>query len=191
MTSSSETGNPSVRRGARDGREWTLGTPDTVDWIRQQTTCDNAITSAIPPLYERYLTLVGPRGTTDAAYAAHERRLVDVLAAHGPVDWWLGYLDTGADDVIFPAAKRVLLYADWPYVVVQAGPDQALAWRDSLPDLIFPTDCSWLMSTLWDDSWTCVGGPAQLITALAVDETFGARHVSPGEDATPPGHISI
>jgi len=56
---------------------------------------------------------------------------------------------------------------------------------------MFPTDRSWLMSTRWDDSWTCVGGPTQLIDALAAEETLGARRVALGENATPPGHVSI
>jgi hypothetical protein len=32
-----------------------------------------------------------------------------------------------------------------------------------LPNLMFPADRSWLVSTLWDDDWTCVGGPAELV----------------------------
>jgi hypothetical protein len=63
------------------------------------------------------------------------------------------------------------LYRDWHYVFVKAGPQQALTWRTghmrhgsgSLPDLFFPADRSWLVSALWDDTWTCIGGPANLI----------------------------
>jgi len=39
----------------------------------------------------------------------------------------------------------------------------------TLPDLIFPADRSWLVSALWDDTWTCIGGPRHLIDALAAD----------------------
>jgi hypothetical protein len=75
--------------------------------------------------------------------------------------WWIGYLDVGADDVVFPDAPRTKLYSGWEYVLVQAGPDEAMTWRqDSLtrigPDLLFPDDRSWLMSRLWDDDWRCL-----------------------------------
>jgi hypothetical protein len=35
--------------------------------------------------------------------------------------WWLGYLDTGADDVVLPGAPTVTLYSGWQYVLVEAG----------------------------------------------------------------------
>ncbi|OCB17881.1 hypothetical protein A5689_23985 [Mycobacterium intracellulare subsp. yongonense] len=94
------------------------------------------------------------------------------------------------------------LYANWPYVLVQAGPEQAARWRSDdlwssrsprLPDLIFPADRTWLVSTLWDDDWTCVGGPAPLIDGFLSDPALRARvrRVDPKEDATPPGHKAI
>jgi hypothetical protein len=74
--------------------------------------------------------------------------------------------------VVFPDAPPVRLYADWPYVLIDAGPEQALAlrshattWKRSLPDLLFPADHSWLLSTLWDDDWRCLGGPVSLVEA--------------------------
>jgi len=94
--------------------------------------------------------------------------LLGEQAANQP--WWLGYLDTGADDIVFPDAPKVTMYAGWHYVVVEAGPQQAATWRDPgsfftgvLPNLMFPGDRSWLVSTLWDDDWTCIGGPAELV----------------------------
>jgi hypothetical protein len=45
--------------------------------------------------------------------------------------WWLGYLDTGADDIVFPGAPKVTLYYGWRYVLVEAGPEQAATWRRS------------------------------------------------------------
>jgi hypothetical protein len=45
--------------------------------------------------------------------------------------WWLGYLDTGADDIVFPDAPMVTVYARWRYVLVEAGPQQAAAWPRS------------------------------------------------------------
>ena len=71
--------------------------------------------------------------------------------------WWLGYLSSGAGHLVFPgvamaALPKVTLYAEWEYVLVEAGPRQAatwrrngsLWWRDVLPDLMFPADRSWL-----------------------------------------------
>jgi hypothetical protein len=107
--------------------------------------------------------------------------------------WWLGFLETGAHDVVFDRAPRVYVYG-WPYVLVEAGPAETLSWRrghmrgdGALPDLFFPADRSWLVSALWDDVWTCVGGPSDLITALCREPLTNARRVTPDEDALPPG----
>ena len=92
------------------------------------------------------------------------------------------------------------LYADWGYVLIGAGPEQAGRWRaddvwkGALPDLMFPADRSWLISTLWDDDWRCIGGSRQLVDAFLAHP--GLRHrvrqVDPSvEDATPPGHAAI
>ena len=100
---------------------------------------------------------------------------------------------------MFPDAPKVTLYAGWPYVVVEAGPEQAATWRrdggwsfwkGALPNLMFPADRSWLLSTLWDDDWTCVGGPVSLVEALLHRPELRprARRVERGEPATPPGH---
>jgi hypothetical protein len=61
-------------------------------------------------------------------------------------------------------------------------------WRDVLPDLMFPADRSWLVSTLCDDDWACAGGPASLVDRFLAHPDLRARPVQPGEDATPPGH---
>lgn len=89
------------------------------------------------------------------------------------------------------------LYAGWEYVLVQAGPDQATTWRQDPqswrapgPDLIFPTDLSWLVSWLWDDDWRCFGGPTSIVERMLVEPQFDARRVQQDEDATPPGHIA-
>ena len=75
------------------------------------------ITSAIPPVFDDYATIVLPDD-----HAASTFVLLDLLA-EGIADqpWWLGYLDTGIDDVIFSDAPKVRLYAGWEYVLVQAG----------------------------------------------------------------------
>ena len=111
--------------------------------------------------------------------------------------WWLGYLDTGADDIVFPGAPMVTLHAGWHYVLVEAGPEQAATWRRRdlgsfwkgvLPTLMFPADRSWLVSTLWGDDWTCIGGPAVLVDEFLRHPDLQARAVALGQDATPPGH---
>jgi hypothetical protein len=100
---------------------------------------------------------------------------------------------------VFEDAPRTELYAGWDYVLVEAGPDQAKTWRGLdekgyLPDLIFPADRSWLVTTLWDDDWTCIGGSRELVDALKGDPELGARiHEvdSSMENAVPPGHIAF
>jgi hypothetical protein len=57
----------------------------------------------------------------------------------------------------------------------------------ALPDLLFPADRSWLVSALWDDTGTDIGGPTALITALRRNPVVNARPVGPDEDALPPG----
>ena len=56
---------------------------------------------------------------------------------------------------------------------------------------MFPADRSWLVSTLWDDDWTCIGGPAQLMDGFLRHRELEARRVTLGQDATPPGHQAI
>lgn len=62
--------------------------------------------------------------------AAHKQAVVAELAPHtAEQSWWLGFLDTGAHDTVFRQVPMVRLYWGWQYVLVEAGPDQALAWR--------------------------------------------------------------
>jgi hypothetical protein len=106
------------------------------------------------------------------------------LQAHTPAQpWWLGYLDTGVSDLVAGLADlvaadapKVAVYVGWPYLLLQGGPERALnarrnldviGWHSALPELVFPSDRSWLVSTLWDDDWRCVGGSAALVDALA------------------------
>jgi hypothetical protein len=190
---------------AKDGRWWRIGTAAEVDWIASGTNVGRTITAAIPPVFDAYATFFDAYALAhleeDQAWsvARQEQAVVDQLVGvSGEQSWWLGYLDTGAHDVVFPRAPRVSLYSDWSYVLVEAGVEQALSWRVGdmrsqyarLPDLFFPADRSWLVSALWDDTWTCVGGPEVLIAALEADPAVRARRLSLTEDATPPGHDS-
>jgi hypothetical protein len=56
----------------------------------------------------------------------HDRAVLTLLSEYSAGQpWWLGYLDTGADDIVFPAAPMVTLYAGWHHVLVEAGPEQS------------------------------------------------------------------
>jgi hypothetical protein len=185
---------PSGKVG-RDGQEWRLGTDADVMWIHDGTSRGTEITAAIPPIFAAYCTLLVPRNGNDEL-ATHEQALIDLLTDHtAEQPWWLAYLDTGASDVVFPYAPRTMMYSGWRYVLVEAGPHEATTWRDAdfkyaLPDLMFPKDRSWLVSTLWDDDWTSIGGSEQLVSSVLAHPVLGprARRVALGEDATPPGH---
>ena len=180
----------------KDGREWRLGSDADVAWIREGTALGLSITSAIPPVFASYATVLVPN--KDERRTEDLDVLLRLLSEQSPDQpWWLGYLETGADDVVFPDAPRVTLYAGWPYVLVQAAPAEAGRWRGDLeswrapgPDLIFPADHSWLVSWLWDDDWRCVGGPAALVDRLLDQPQLQARRVGLDEDATPPGHVA-
>jgi hypothetical protein len=126
-----------------------------------------------------------------------------VLSEHSAAQpWWIGYLDMGGADVVFcdvPKVRPGPTNDAW-YVLVEAGPEQARAWRERehwksrLPDLMFPADRSWLISTLWDDDWTCIGGSRRLVDAFLADPDLQhrTREVDPSvKDATPSGHTAI
>ena len=188
---------------SRDGSTWRIGTAAEVAWIVAgtayhsglPTSMSRTITGAIPAAFEAYAIVLVAYGVERDV---HDRALLTLLREQSPGQrWWLGYLDTGADDIVFPDAPKVTLYARWHYVLIEAGPGQAATWRPDdgraygtgdLPNLMFPADHSWLVSTLWDDDWTCIGGPAGLVDAVLRHPDLEARSVAPGQDATPPGH---
>jgi hypothetical protein len=185
----------------KDGRRWRLGTRAEIEWIDRETSTGLEITAAIPPVFEAYSTLVIPSAGTsegDRARAEQDSALVGVLAERSVgQSWWLGYLDRGGgSNVVFPDAPMVDLYRSWRYVLVEAGAEQAATWRSDdvwrspVPDLIFPSDRSWLVSTLWDDDWRCLGGSRELITRILEGLQPHAREVELGQDATPPGHVA-
>jgi hypothetical protein len=192
----------------RDGRAWRIGGDAEVTWIRENTEVSPAITSAIPPVFEAYATLELPGSGNHLSVSPledpdrHNAAVLAVLSEHSAAEpWWIGYLDTGDSDIVFHDAWKVRPSpTDAWYVLVMAGPEQARAWREPghgkspLPDLMFPADCSWLVSTLWDDDWTCIGGSRGLIDAFLAhpDLRHRARETDPSvKDATPPGHTAI
>jgi hypothetical protein len=192
----------------KDDRRWRIGSDAEIAWIRDNTKICRAITSAIPPVFEAYATVELP-GTGEHDQLSwsedpvrHAAAVLAVLVEHTAQQaWWLGYLRTGASDVVFYDVPKVSLMPTHEYVLIEAGPEQAESWRAEwdrgkgvMADLMFPADRSWLVSTLWDDDWTCVGGPRQLVDALLAHPDLGhrVRPVDPtDEDVTPPGHISI
>ena len=195
--------------GSKDGRAWRIGGEAEVAWIRENIEISLAITSAIPPVFEAYATLELP-GSGDHPSASpledpdrHNAAVLAVLSEHSAErPWWIGYLDTGIDDIVFYDVRKVRPGPTGAgYVLVEAGPEQAALWcerehwkRGPLPDLMFPADRSWLISTLWDDDWTCIGGSRRLLDAFLAhpDLRHRAREVDLSvEDATPPGHTAI
>ena len=180
----------------KDGRAWRIGTDADVAWIVDGTSPGLTITSAIPPVFDAYATIGRPDNDSDQE--EHNQAMLALLGEESAGQrWWLGYLDTGINDIVFPDAPMVTMYAQWRYVLAEAGPGQAADWRaddsgpfsaETLPDLMFPVDRSWLFSTLWDDDWTCVGGSASLVGKLLPHPRLEARPVELGQDATPPGH---
>lgn len=192
----------------KDGRAWRIGGEADVAWIRENTEVSFAITSAIPPVFEAYATLELPNSDDHLSASPledpglHNAGVLAVLIAHSTGQpWWIGYLDTGGADIVFYDAKKVRPGpTDAWYVLVEAGPEQARAWRERdhwkspLPDLMFPADRSWLVSTLWDDGWTCIGGSRKLVNGFLAhpDLRHRTRQVDPSlEDSTPPGHTAI
>jgi hypothetical protein len=180
---------PGPRTRIKDGRTWALGANEDVAWINAGVSPGRSIGASIPPIFAAYATLVFPLGlesSRDQMRPAEDRfdnALLRVLCADTePQPWWLGFLDTGASDVVLDDAPRVQIYSGWNYVLVQAGPREARTWRSdqgrwftALPELMFPADRSWLVSSLWDDAWAGVGGSEELISALLVEPHLHSR----------------
>jgi hypothetical protein len=98
-----------VVKRARDGSTWRIGTDAEVAWIANGTSVGLTITAAIPPVFEAYATVLLPfRGE---GQDEHDRAVLALLSEESPGQpWWLGYLDTGSDDIAFPDAPKVTLY---------------------------------------------------------------------------------
>lgn len=86
-----------------------------------------------PPVSDAYATIVLP--DNGEAQARHNRAMLALLEGEPARQrWWLGHLSGGAGHPEVPGAAMaalptVTLYAEWEYVLVQAGPWQAATWR--------------------------------------------------------------
>jgi hypothetical protein len=88
---------------ARDGSSWRIGSGTDVAWIAASTSVSRTITAAIPPVFEAYATIVLPGGSEEQD--KHDQAVLALLSEQSPAQpWWLGYLDTGADDIGFPGS---------------------------------------------------------------------------------------
>ena len=177
----------------KDGRAWRIGTAADVAWIAGRTTHGVSITAAsrrsstpTPPSTRRRAS---PPPTTSAPSSVPSGT---PPTSRGGWATWRPAPTTSSSR----SAQGVAVLG----VAVRAGRGRAgagahLADRShargdgSLPDLFFPADRSWLVSALWDDTWTCIGGSDQLIDTLQRDPLLSARRVEPDEDALPPGLI--
>jgi len=177
----------------KDDQDWVIGTDSDVAWIQQATGTSSTITYAIPPLFAAYATIAVP--DKDEGRSDDLRALLEVLAEHsGDQPWWLGYLETGVDDLVFPDAPRTQLYWGWNYVLVLASREKAAQWRQDLaswrapgPDLMFPADRSWLVSWMWDDDWRSLGGPSDLVAHLLDAPLLQVRRIGLDDEAATPG----
>ena len=183
----------------KDGREWRIGSDADVAWIRGSTPPGLSITSAVPAVFASYATVLVPN--EDEGRAADLDLLLRVLNEQSPdQQWWLGYLETGADDVVFTDAPRVTLYSDWQYVLVQATPAQAARWRHDLeswrapgPDLLFrPTARGWCRGSgtttgaAWEDHPRSSTGSGPAAVAGATRRPPRGRHATGARGALTP-----
>lgn len=180
---------PKGHHVSRDGREWRLGTEADISFITARASAGTPVGDMIRAIYPSHCTLELPQSIDDAELVAHEQTVIELLIKQTDQQpWWLGYLDTGASDVVFPFAPRTTPFYGHQYVLVEAGPRQAATWRETgwswaLPELMFPADRSWLASTGWDDSWTSIGGSDQLVNSFLTHPILGPR----AKRATPNG----
>jgi hypothetical protein len=111
----------------KDGIAWRIGGERDLQWIRGATGVARQITAAIRPVFADHATLVHPGASAFPRDVREERQwdlaLVEVLRRHAQLlPWWLGYLDTGASDIVFWDTPTVTLYTGWHDVLIEAGP---------------------------------------------------------------------
>lgn len=108
-----EPGPETLSEVSRGGVSWPLGKATDVAWVAARTSVGRTVNSAVPPVFAAYATVVIPQERCDQVN--HDAALMSVLRAHaGDQRWWIRYLDTGVDDIVFPAAPRTELYLHWP-----------------------------------------------------------------------------
>lgn len=74
-------------KAVKNGRSWPIGTDEDVAWIADGTASSRAITSAIPPVFPAYATVVVDELSDQDDVLI---RLLSKKSAAQP--WWLGYL---------------------------------------------------------------------------------------------------
>ena len=87
----------------RDDHSWRIGTDAEVVWIIGGTTTGLTVTSAIPPVFDAYATVVIPN--TAERWERHDRAMLALLSERSADrPWWLGCLETAVDD--FDLSRR-------------------------------------------------------------------------------------
>ena len=71
---------------AKDGATWRIGTDAEVAWIVSGTSVSRTITSAIPPVFEAYATVVLPYGDEQGDY---DRAVLSLLTGQSASQPWL------------------------------------------------------------------------------------------------------
>lgn len=105
-------GSPQTK--LKDGRAWRIGAEDQVAWVNAGVTGGLSITAAVPPVFAAYATLAFPvdleldRDDMRPAEDRFDDAVLSVLSTHTkPQPWWLGFLESGASDVVLDDAPRV------------------------------------------------------------------------------------
>ena len=178
---------------SKDGRNWRIGAAADVDWIAGHTTAGISITTAIPPVFDAYATTTRPTTSPPPPTSTPWSKTSSRTPRTSPGGWATSTPAPTTSSSPTPrrcrstGAGRTCWSRPAPSKPSPGGPVTCATPEGALPDLFFPADRSWLVSALWDDTWTCVGGPAPLIHTLERDPLANARRVRPDEDALPPG----
>ena len=158
----------------KDGGAWPIAGQAQVDWINERTETGLSDRGCDPAAVCRLRDPDNPAEQGDlprdlSLGRRQDLAFIDLLRRHsGDRRRWVGYLDTGASDIVFWDAPKGTLYRGWRYMFVLGGPDQAATWRPApggqpnwksieLREVISPDDRSWLVAFLRDDDWACLG----------------------------------
>lgn len=135
---------------------------EEVAWISRGTARGMSIRSAIPDGFDVYGLLDlddEARPIEDSLLNALQPEPDEVLVAG-----WI----VRSDRMTEPGDEHTL-YSGWLYRCrhVQRTDLLGRPARDGFPDLLFPPDHRWIVSTLWDDSWRSVGVTATQALEIA------------------------